>query len=150
LVRALRGLPVTIMTDRATEFEADASKLTFVPSRPAREMLRLMRGSRAVLSPAPHLTGFHERSLGALGAGAALLSSPNKVLEADFMHGRDLVFWRSEQEAASVVERLLADPALLETIGENGRVRVADLYSPARLVHTILSRMRLTSGAPIG
>jgi hypothetical protein len=139
LLKAIAHLPVTIMSDREVDMVLENSRVKFVEARSASGLLSLMAESRCVLCPTPHLTGFHERTLGAFTAGAAVISSPNRVLEANFVHRRDLMFFRDEADVAGLVEALLNDTEQLQYIAENGRVRASRLFPPARLVETILS-----------
>lgn len=150
LLMAIAHLPVTVVTDRNVDLGLGNSRVTFAKSRSATDLLLLMADSRIVISPSPHLTGFHERSLGALAAGAALVSSPNKVLEADLVHWRDLVFFEKEAELAGILETLLGNPQQLQAIAEHGRREALRLYPPDRLVRTILSMVHLRLGRSIG
>lgn len=139
LLKAVAHLPVTIMTDRKIDVVPGNSRVEFVEARSASGLLSLMAESRCVLCPTPHLTGFHERALGAFTAGAAVVSSPNRVLEADFVHRRDLMFFRDETDVAGLIETLLEDTEQLQYIAQNGHARASRLFPPARLVETILS-----------
>ncbi len=150
LLMAIAHLPVTVVTDRNVDLGLGNSRVTFAKSRSATDLLLLMADSRVVISPSPHLTGFHERSLGALAAGAALVSSPNRVLEADLVHWRDLVFFEKEAELAVILETLLGSAQQLQAIAEHGRHEALRLYPPERLVKTILSLLQLRLGRAIG
>nr|WP_294567191.1 glycosyltransferase [uncultured Rhodopila sp.] len=143
LVEALSHLPVTVMTDRKVDMVSEDSQLEFIESRSASGLLSLMADSRCVLCPTPHMTGFHERVLGAFTAGAAVVSSPNKVLEAAFVHGRDILFFRDEADAAGLVEALLNDDERLQFIAHNARARASSMFPPERLVETILSLLAI-------
>lgn len=141
LVHALRHLPVTLVTDR--DVAADTGAMTMTPARSFADLLRLMAESRIVICPLPHMTGWHERGLGAFTAGAAVVSAPNERLESVFRHGQDLLFYSSADDAAAVVEALLADPARLASLAETGHARAMDACSPRRLAETMLSSWRL-------
>jgi len=141
LVHALRHLPITLVTNRAAEPGSGA--MEFAPARSFVELLRLMADSRIVISPLPHMTGWHERALGAFTAGAAVVAAPNERLETAFRHDQDLVFYRRPEEAAAVVEALLADPARLASLAESGHARAMEACSPQRLAETMLASWRL-------
>jgi hypothetical protein len=148
LVKALAGLPVTVMTDREEDRVAENSRIAFIESRSASGLLSLMADSRCVLCPTPHLTGFHERALGAFTAGAAVVSSPNRVLEAALVHGRDLMFFRDETDAAGIVQALINDAEQLQSIADNGHARACRMFAPERLVETILSLLAIQHQGP--
>jgi Glycosyl transferases group 1 len=138
LVRALRGLPVTIVTTADAEKDLAEGILT-VPSRTFRELLALMSESLCVLCPLPHMTGYHERALGAFTAGAAVLTAPNQVLETQFRDGQDMLVYRSAPELAELLHMLLADPDRLQNIAQCGQQLALDRFSPRRLAETMLS-----------
>jgi hypothetical protein len=143
LLQAIAHLPITVIIDGSPDLPLENSRIEFVETRSASAILSLMADSRCVLCPTPHFNGFHERVLGAFTAGAAVISSPNRVFQADFMHRRDLVFFRHENEAADIIAALLGNQDQLQSIAENGRVRALRLFPPARLVDTILSLLSL-------
>jgi hypothetical protein len=150
LLTALAHLPMTVVTDRNVDLSLANSRVTFAQSRSVTDLLFLMADSRVVISPSPHLTGFHERPLAALTAGAALVSSPNKALEADLVHWRDLVFFEKETELAGLLEALLGNARQMRDIAEQGRRKALELYPPERLVKTILSLLHIRLGKAIG
>ena len=139
LIKAVSHLPITVMSDREPDPALADTRISFIAPRSAQDLLSVMADSRCVLCPTPHLTGFHERVLGAFTAGAAVISSPNRVLEADFVHGRDLLFFQSEKEAADIIAMLLRDREHLADIATAGRIQAYSLFPPRRLVETILS-----------
>jgi hypothetical protein len=98
-----------------------------------------MGDARCVVCPNPHFTGFHERVLAAMSAGAAVVSTPNLVFEAQFAHNRDVIFVRNESQLVQILERALADSAWLQPIATSGHRLSAKLFSPQRFVDMILS-----------
>jgi len=144
LLRAIAHLPVTVMTDHDIEESLPASRLQFISPRSATDTLKLMRDAKCVLCPTPHMTGFHERVLGALSAGAAVIAAPNKILQANFIQGRDLIVFPRMTDAASCIERILGHTAWLDAMAHSGREKALTLYPPRRLVDTILSLLGIT------
>lgn len=138
LVEALRGLPVTIVTRAHTESELLDGFLT-APARSFQDLLALMAEAECVLCPLPHMTGFHERALGAFTAGAAVVTAPNNILEMQFRHGQDMLVYRSAAELAELLPRLLAKPERLREIARSGQDIALDRFSPRRLAETMLS-----------
>ena len=74
------------------------------PSRSATGLLQIMGDSRFVICPTPHMTGFHERALGAFTAGAMVVSTPNEIIETNFVTGAEFLFARNETELANTLE----------------------------------------------
>jgi hypothetical protein len=147
LVQALRGLPVTLIT--ADHDETDLPEgMSTAPARSFRELLALMAEAAIVLCPLPHMTGFHERALGAFTAGAAVIAAPNDVLETQFRHGQDMLTYRSETELAALLPDLLAEPDRLRAIARCGQAVALDRFAPRRLAETILSICRLNRVTP--
>jgi len=138
LVRALRGLPVTIVTDDRAE-SALVEGLSIAPERSFHDLLRLMAEAECVVCPLPHMTGFHERALGAFTAGAAVITAPNNILEVEFRHGQDMVVYRTATELAEMLPSLLAGPDRLRAIARSGQDIALNRFAPRRLAETMLA-----------
>lgn len=142
LVQALRGLPVTLVT--TADFEGDLPQgISAAPARSFRDLLALMAEAECVLCPLPHMTGFHERALGAFTAGAAVLAAPNTILETEFRQGQDMLTYRSAAELADLLPALLADPDRLRAIARSGHDAAMERFTPRRLAETVLSIWRM-------
>jgi hypothetical protein len=138
LVWALAGLPVTLITTHYGETDLPPGLLT-APSRSFRELLATMAEADCVICPLPHMTGHHERALGAFTAGAAVVAAPNAVLETEFCVGQDLLIYSSAAELASMLPEFLADQDRLRATAQAGRDKALKLFSPRRLAETMLS-----------
>jgi hypothetical protein len=143
LLRAVSGLPITVIGDREPRNLPTDSRLRFMPSCSAIDLLLTMGNARCVLCPNPHMTGYHARSLSAFTAGAAVISSPNVVLETNFVHRSDILFYRTEAEVAELIGGLLSQPEQMEDIALCGRKRALGSYEPARLIDVVLSLLDL-------
>lgn len=142
LVSVLAHLPITLLTgDGAGEPWAQQRARILKPMNVS-EMFALMGDSRAVICPNPHITGHHERTLGALTAGAAVLAASNRLHETQFMHGREILFFRHLPELVEMVERVLSHPMDFAEQAEAGRARVMTLLPPERLVDTMMALFR--------
>ncbi len=140
LLRAVARLPVTVISDRPIDEPLPGSAtLRIAESRGFAELLATMAGSRCVLAPLPHMTGFHERALGAFTAGAAVVAAPNLLLETCFAQRREIAFYRSPEDAADLLADLLREPDALQAMADRGRDRAMRDYAPARLAETILT-----------
>jgi hypothetical protein len=139
LLNALSALPVTVIADRQIEDLPADTCLRFQKALSAKALLKTMGRARCVLSPAPHMTGFHERALGAFTAGSVVLSSPNTALEACMVQGRDMAFYQTAAHAADNIAELLRDPDRAQSIADSGRKRAGEMFAPARFVETVLS-----------
>ena len=137
LVQALKGLPVTIVTDARDCDVLEGHSIA--PPRSFRELLALMAEASCVLCPLPHMTGFHERALGAFTAGAAVVAAPNDILETRFRHAQDVLVYRSTTELAELLPGLLAEPDRLQAIARSGQDAALDQFAPHRLAETMLS-----------
>jgi Glycosyl transferases group 1 len=144
LVRALVGLPVTLLTDGLWEPDLPPG-LSTAPAQSFRELLATMTQADCVICPLPHMTGHHERALGAFTAGAAVVSAPNSVLETEFRVGQDLLMYRSAAELAAMLPDFLADHDRLRAIADAGRKRALERFSPRRLAQTMLSVIAATT-----
>jgi hypothetical protein len=147
LVQGLRGLPVTIVTNAHTEGDLPEGFST-APARSFHDLLALMAEAACVLCPLPHMTGFHERALGAFSAGAAVLAAPNDIIETQFRHGQEMVIYRSALELAEILPSLLADPERLRAMARSGQEVALDRFSPRRLAETLLSAWQLSQTSP--
>ena len=139
LVRAVAHLPVSIMSRAPFEEGTPGCRLRPIQTRSASEMLAAIAETRCVICPLPHMTGYHERALGAFTAGAAVVASPNHILETEFNHGQGVLIYQSELELVDILEKTLASPDWLEPIAARGRERALARFSPLRLAETILS-----------
>lgn len=138
LVRALARLPVTLVTagnDPANLPEG----MSTAPARSFRDLLATMADSACVICPLPHVTGHHERALGAFTAGAGVLAAPNSVLDTEFHVGRELEMYSSSAEAAAKLADLLTDRERLQAMADAGRERALEFFAPQRLARTMLS-----------
>lgn len=135
MLDTLAGLPVTVVTDR------DIGDARFEIRRQvsAVELLALMGASGIVVCPTTHFSGFHERPLAAMTAGAAVLSAPNGPLESHFMHGRDILFCTDAVSLRREAEMLLEDEERRLALSEAGQKRAIALFPPSRFVETIIS-----------
>ena len=138
LCDALAGLPITLVPDRGGSYP---KSFRVRETTSAKGLLGLMARSRIVVCPTTHITGYHERPLCAFTASAAVVSAPNRVLDAAFTDGTDIAFGRNAGELRMRVEALLADPDVSVRMGRAGHERAMVLYHPARLVSTILNRL---------
>jgi hypothetical protein len=139
ILKAISHLPITIIGDRPPDASISRGKLRFQTSRSFDHLLHLMADSRAVICPTPHMTGFHERVLGAMSAGSAVLSSPNHLLQSQFVDGKELLFFKDEASLVRVAEKVFSDPGTIERIADEGHKRSAALFSPERFVELTLS-----------
>lgn len=137
MLEALRDLPVTLVTDRDVSGLHQSIKVA--PARSAAELLAMMARSKVVICPNTHVMGFHERPFMAFSAGAVVVSAPNGPLQANFSHGRDMLFFHDALSLIASVETALASPL----IGDRGRDRAVAWFSPDRLVETILNDREL-------
>ena len=142
LLVALRGLPVTILTDTHAEKDVPEGFAT-VPARSFRDLLKLMSESASVICPLPHMTGFHERALGAFTAGAAVLAAPNDLLETHFRHAHDMLTYQSTAELVELIPAMLSDPARLQAIARSGQGVALEQFAPQRLAVAMLSSWQL-------
>ena len=139
LLRGLAKLPVTVLSDRDLDEPIESDSIHFMPLRSASELLHTMADSKCVICPTPHMTGFHERVLGAFTAGATVVSSPNEIVETNFLSGAEYVFFRNEDDLAANLESLLDAPAALQSIASAGRARAMSMFDPIRFAATLLS-----------
>jgi spore maturation protein CgeB len=109
------------------------------------DLLTLMADSACVLCPLPHMTGFHERALGAFTAGAAVIAAPNRILETEFRHTQDMFIYRSPGELADMLPSLVAEPDRLQAIARSGQDVAHGRFAPRRLAQTLLSTWRLVA-----
>ena len=148
LVRAVAHLPVTIMSRAPFEEGTPGSRLRPIRTRSASEMMATMAESRCVICPLPHMTGYHERALGAFTAGAGVIAAPNHILETEFRPGRDLLIYKTDAQLVRLLERGLDDPSSLADIAASGRERALSRCSPTRLAETILSLLQQERADP--
>lgn len=140
LVRALSGLPVTIISDLDVSHRFSGSKLTFLQHRSFPELIDAMGDSKIVLCPLPHYTGFHERALAGFTAGAAIFAAPNEVLETNFWQGRDMLTYGNPQHLASLLDSALSGQLDLQAMASNGERTARERFSPDRLATIIVSQ----------
>jgi hypothetical protein len=140
LLRAVSHLPVTVVSDRNVEQEMPGgSPVRFVPQRSSSELLRLMTDSQCVICPTPHMTGFHERALGAFTARAVVVSAPNEVVETNFVAAKEFLLFRDESELAATLEAAIGRPEDLQSIADAGHAQAMARFHPQRLAATFLS-----------
>ena len=139
LVRALAHLPVTVISDRALDEDIPGSNIRFEPPRSATGLLQIMADSQCVICPTPHMTGFHERVLGAFTAGAVVVSTPNDIVETNFVAGKEFLFASNENELTTAIETVLHAPGHLQSIASAGRTRAMSMFHPERLAAIFLS-----------
>jgi hypothetical protein len=139
LLRAVAHLPVTVISDRALDEDIPGSNIRFEPPRSATGLLQVMADSQCVICPTPHMTGFHERSLGAFTAGAVVVSTPNEVVETNFVAGSEFLFACNEADLATTLETVLHAPEHMQSIASAGRARAMSMFHPERLAAIFLS-----------
>ena len=139
LLRAVAHLPVTVISDRALDEDIPGNNIRIEPSRSATGLLQIMGDSQFVICPTPHMTGFHERALSAFTAGAVVVSTPNEVLETNFVAGAEFLFARNETDLATTLETVLRAPEHMRSIAKAGRERAMSMFHPERLAAIFLS-----------
>lgn len=148
LVRSVEHLPVSIMSRAPIEAPNPGSRLRYIDTRSAAEMMTTMADARCVICPLPHMTGFHERAMGAFTAGAVVAAAPNHILETAFRPGRDLLIYKTEAQLVTLLERMLDDPSGLDELAESGRQRVLSRFGPDRLAETIVALLEQERADP--
>jgi hypothetical protein len=143
LLHSLSHLAITVMTDRDVLDDVPNSNIRFVRPHTATKLLELMGEARCVVCPTPHMTGYHERVLSAFTAGAVVISSPNRVLEVNFVHGRDLMFFQQEADLTNMLPELLSNVAEMQSIAERGNQKALALFPPIRFAETVVSLLAL-------
>jgi hypothetical protein len=138
LIWALADAPVTVTSAYHSETDLPPG-LSIAPARSFRELLATMAEADCVICPLPHMTGHHERALGAFTAGAAVVAAPNAILETEFQVGQDFLIYRSAAELAAMLPDLLADRDRLRDMAQAGREKALKRFSPLRLAKTMLS-----------
>ncbi len=139
LVKRLRHLPLTLISDRDVSDRYKDSQYSFVQSQKFSNLLHTISRSRMVVCPLPHQTGFHERALGAFTAGSAVVAAPNDVLETCFRNGTEMLTYNTLDELAAQLEYGLEHTDEMAAIGCAGRQKALDKFSPKRLVETLIS-----------
>jgi hypothetical protein len=74
-----------------------------------------------------------------MSAGSAVLSSPNHLLQSQFVDGKELLFFKDEASLVRVAEKVFSDPGTIERIAYEGHKRSAALFNPGRFVELALS-----------
>lgn len=146
LLRAVAHLPVTVISDRALDENISGNNIRVEPSRSATGLLQIMGDSQLVICPTPHMTGFHERALGAFTAGAVVVSTPNEIIETNFVTGAEFLFARDETNLVDTLETTLRAPEQMQAIARAGRERAMSMFRPERLAAIFLSLLT-TRGA---
>ena len=140
LLAAISHLPVTVMSDAS--LPAGPSALKIHPPGSISDVMRLMARSKAVLCPPAHPAGFHERILGALGAGALTIEASNSLMDALFADGAETLLYENAAEAVLAIERVFAGDPQLPAIAARGRAIAAERYSPLRAAARFLGAVR--------
>ena len=137
------SIPVTLVADRQIDLEEYGANISAVPARNFSDLLSLMTESRIVLCPLPHMTGFHERAMGAFSAEAAVLAAPNEVLRSNFRYDEEYLVYGSAEACGQVACQALKNLPHLQQIATSGHERARSLFSPVELARRILSMERL-------
>ena len=147
ILNAISHLPVTVVGDQPPDAGITTGSMKFETSRTFADLLKMMTNCRSVICLTPHMTGFHERVLGAMTAGATVISSPNYLLESLFIDREEIIFFRNENELARVIEQLIAEPLEFERIAQKGHERSASIFNPHRFAALTLSILRSDVGS---
>lgn len=139
MLEALRGLPVTLVADRTVSEDLLWPEVSLQASRSAIELLALMKKSQVVICPTTHVSGFHERPLGAFSMQATVVSSPCIPLQASFVEGREAFFPKNASSLRENVETLLADLELCREVALSGFKKAHEMFGPQRLVDAMLN-----------
>jgi hypothetical protein len=145
ILSAISHLPVTVIGDRVPDATWPRGNIRFQPATSFADLLAVMARSRIVVCPTSHATGFHERVLGAMTAKAAVVSSPNLLIDSKFIDGEEFVSFGSEKDLAQRLGELLADRSRIQAIGETGHASAMQMFSPNRLSRLVLSVLRMKS-----
>ncbi|WP_354684165.1 hypothetical protein [Cupriavidus necator] len=139
LVYAIQHLPVTVISDRKVEAPSANSRLRCMDGRTFPELIETMARSKSILCPLPHHSGFHERALAAFSTGAAVIASPNELLETNFSVGEDLFVYRTLEDLTCLLEDIVAGRRDINAVSENGRTKAMAYFPPARISNLMLS-----------
>ncbi|WP_354673871.1 glycosyltransferase [Cupriavidus alkaliphilus] len=148
LISAIQHLPVTVISDVRPENPREMNRLKFLGSRSFPSLIETMGNSKAVICPLPHYNGFHERSLAAFTAGAAVIAAPNEILESQFTQGKDMLTYRNLEELANILEDVFAKKLDLETISAQGREKAMTHFPPTRISDFVMSALSSSRTTP--
>lgn len=139
ILASLKGLPLTLVADRQVDADKLWPEVTVLPPCSAIELLALMKKSEIVVCPTTHVSGFHERPLGAFSMQAAVVSSPCIPLQTAFVDGEEAFFSNNSETLRMTVEKLLGDQAFSRRVGIKGFEKANSLFRPERLIDTMLN-----------
>ena len=143
LLEKLRGFPLTILSDNPDAAYDDGHNR--VGAAKFDGVLDAMAQSRVVLCPLPHMTGFHERALGAFSAKSLVVSAPNDVLETNFEFGSEFLQYESIDELCDILLSIEKNLDLGQEIANAGHERAMAQFSPGRFAATVISLWRVAS-----
>ncbi|NPT42353.1 hypothetical protein GNZ12_13730 [Paraburkholderia sp. 1N] len=142
LVRCIQHLPVTVIADRDVREVYTDTNLKFVRDQSFPDLIKMMASAKSVICPLPHHSGFHERALSALSAGAVVIAAPNEILETNFLDGYEMLSYGSHEALAALLEDCIHGEIDLRSIASRGREKAMATFPPGKIADIMVSRYR--------
>jgi hypothetical protein len=145
LLEALVGEDVTVVNGDPGQPGELVEHFRSVQAQSFPALLNTMAESQIVLCPLPHMTGFHERAMGAFTAGALVLAAPNDVLDTNFSYGKEFIQYEDPRELSGIIQSLRKNPDRMQEIASAGQRKAMAQFPPSRFAETVMSLMRIRS-----
>jgi glycosyltransferase involved in cell wall biosynthesis len=153
VIEPSRRLPDAAFALGGNDFRPDTGRVNYAGDVPFNAFSAAISAARINLNITrrPHATvpgSSTSRPFELAMAGATVVSNPHKGIERWFEPGRELCVVGSADEAVSMYEELLADPAQAEELGRAARQRALDDHTYVHRARQLLSLIGVGTHQP--
>jgi len=140
ILQNLQEVPLTIMTNEVPYELSTHPDTKIIPPVSFQEFQQTLAKTKICLCPTPHYRGFHERVISAMYANCLVLTTPNQVLEQEFVHGQSIVFFQDlERDLIQTLEYYNQKPQEIEEICSRAREIARDKFSARQALDQFLT-----------
>jgi glycosyltransferase involved in cell wall biosynthesis len=140
ILQNLQEVPLTIMTNEVPYELSTHPDTKIIPPVSFQEFQQTLAKTKICLCPTPHYRGFHERVISAMYANCLVLTTPNQVLEQEFVHGQSIVFFQDlERDLIQTLEYYAQKPQEIEEICSRAREIARDKFSARQALDQFLT-----------
>jgi glycosyltransferase involved in cell wall biosynthesis len=140
MLQNLQEVPLTIMSKGSPYKLSTHPDTKIIPPVSFQEFQQILAKTKICLCPTPHYRGFHERVISAMYANCLVLTTPNQVLEQEFVHGQSIVFFQDlERDLIQKLEDYDRNPEAIKGICARAREIAQDKFSARKALDRFLT-----------
>ncbi|MEG3439566.1 glycosyltransferase [Pannus brasiliensis CCIBt3594] len=140
ILENLKEVPLTIMSLDVPYKLPTHPDTKILPPVPFQEFQNILANTRVCLCPTPHYRGFHERVISAMYENCLVLTTPNQVLEEEFIHNQSILFFQDlDKDLVHKIDYCQNNPEKVRQICLNARSIALEKFTARKALDKFLT-----------